>query len=203
TIDPGAGGVDPDVAEGVRKAASALAAAGYIVEEAEPPSIVEGAELWGALLFADVNATLRPVMERTASRDAMRVLDFFTEIVPALDLEGYMTALSTRHGIAREWAQFQEARPLILGPVSTLPPFPVGADLRGVDEMREIVDSMRLVVNVNLLGLPSVALPVGTAQGLPQGVQIIGPRFREDLCLDAAEAIETRVGVITPIDPRS
>lgn len=78
TIDPGAGGVDPDVAEGVRKAASALAAAGYIVEEAEPPSIVEGAELWGALLFADVNATLRPVMERTASRDAMHVLDFFT-----------------------------------------------------------------------------------------------------------------------------
>jgi amidase len=37
---------------------------------------------------------------------------------------------------------------------------------------------------------------------LPMGVQIIGPRFREDSCLAAAEAIETRAGAITPIDPR-
>jgi amidase len=33
-------------------------------------------------------------------------------------------------------------------------------------------------------------------------VQVIGPRYREDLCLDAAEAIEDQVGIITPIDPR-
>jgi amidase len=33
-------------------------------------------------------------------------------------------------------------------------------------------------------------------------VQVIGSRFREDLCLDAAAAIEDRLGVITPIDPR-
>jgi amidase len=29
----------------------------------------------------------------------------------------------------------------------------------------------------------------------------MGPRYREDLCLDAAQAIEDRLGVITPIDP--
>ena len=45
-------------------------------------------------------------------------------------------------------------------------------------------------------------MPVGVANGLPQAVQIIGDRYREDLCLDAAEAIEARLGVITPIDPR-
>ena len=59
-----------------------------------------------------------------------------------------------------------------------------------------------MIVAVNLLGLPAVAVPVGEANGLPQGVQVIGPRFREDACLDAAEAIEARVGTITPIDPR-
>ena len=31
---------------------------------------------------------------------------------------------------------------------------------------------------------------------------MISSRFREDLCLDAAEAIERQVGVFTPIDPR-
>jgi hypothetical protein len=35
------------------------------------------------------------------------------------------------------------------------------------------------------------------------GVQIIGPRFREDLVLDAAEVIEARCPPMTPIDPRN
>jgi hypothetical protein len=34
-----------------------------------------------------------------------------------------------------------------------------------------------------------------------QAVQMISPRYREDLCLDAPAALEERVGVITPIDP--
>lgn len=61
---------------------------------------------------------------------------------------------------------------------------------------------MRMALAVNALGLPAVALPVGVAEGLPQVVQVIGPRYREDLCLDAAAAIEDRLGSITPIDPR-
>jgi amidase len=36
---------------------------------------------------------------------------------------------------------------------------------------------------------------------LPIGALITGRRLREDLCLDAAEAIETRLGLATPIDP--
>ena len=39
--------------------------------------------------------------------------------------------------------------------------------------------------------------------GLPQAVQVIGPRYREDLCLDVAVVLEERLGIITPIDPRS
>ena len=55
---------------------------------------------------------------------------------------------------------------------------------------------------VNALGLPAVAVPVGTAGGTPLAVQIIGQPYREDLCLSAAAAIEQAMGVITPIDPR-
>jgi Asp-tRNA(Asn)/Glu-tRNA(Gln) amidotransferase A subunit family amidase len=68
--------------------------------------------------------------------------------------------------------------------------------------LAEIVKSLRLITTMNLLGLPSVAAPVQVTDGLPQAVQIIGSRYREDLCLDAAEALEQRVGVFTPIDPR-
>ena len=76
----------------------------------------------------------------------------------------------------------------------------LGYDIAGKAQVQELLHTMRLVVSVNLLGLPSVAVPVGVADGLPQGVQIIGSRYREDLCLDAAEAIERQVGVLTPID---
>jgi amidase len=53
-----------------------------------------------------------------------------------------------------------------------------------------------------VLGLPAAAVPVGLAGGLPQGVQLIGPRWGEDLCLDAAATVEAAAGTLTPIDPR-
>jgi len=60
---------------------------------------------------------------------------------------------------------------------------------------------MRLLVAVNLLGLPAASVPTGLWSGLPLGVQVISARYREDLCLDAAEIIEAQRGLSTPIDP--
>ena len=59
---------------------------------------------------------------------------------------------------------------------------------------------MRMVVPVNLLGLPSAAVPAGPGPG---GVQLIGPRFGEALCLEAAAMVEAALGAPVPIDPRS
>jgi amidase len=52
-----------------------------------------------------------------------------------------------------------------------------------------------------VLGLPAMAVPTGLADALPMGVQLIAARFREDVFLEGAEAIEVRAGAITPIDP--
>lgn len=68
--------------------------------------------------------------------------------------------------------------------------------------VRSMLESMRLVLSISLFGLPAVAMPVGTHLGVPRGVQLIGPMYREDLCLDAAEVVEQSLGVLTPIDPR-
>jgi len=59
-----------------------------------------------------------------------------------------------------------------------------------------MLDEQSMLYAVNLLGLPAAAVPTGIQGGVPIGVQIIGPRFREDLCLDAAQAIENGVGVL-------
>jgi amidase len=70
-----------------------------------------------------------------------------------------------------------------------------------VEEAGALFRSMRLVVSVSLLGLPAVTVPIGMGGGLPQSAQLIGPRYGETLCLDAAEAIERSCGALTPIDP--
>jgi amidase len=202
TVDPGQGGVDSDVAAGVRKAAQLLAAAGYVVEEVDPPAVAEAATLWGELGMAEIRAMFLPAVKEMGSPKAVAGLGFILDWVPELDLLSYMKGLAERSRIAREWSQFAVQYPLILGPVSTAQPFPAEYYLAGKAQYGEMMHAMRLTTAVNVLGLPSVAVPVGLAEGLPQAVQIIGPRFREDLCLDAAEAIERQVGVLTPIDPR-
>ncbi|MEU6407892.1 amidase family protein [Microbispora sp. NPDC046933] len=82
--------------------------------------------------------------------------------------------------------------PLILAPICTRPAFAVGADLDPA-WLADWPASMRMSVAANLLGLPAVAVPTGEPGGLPQAVQIIGPRFREDLCLAAAAVVEAAV----------
>ena len=67
--------------------------------------------------------------------------------------------------------------------------------------MAEIVQGLCMTIAVNAFGLPAVALPVAIADDLPQSVQLIGPRYRRHLCLDAAAALGYSLGITTPIDP--
>jgi amidase len=116
----------------------------------------------------------------------------------AMDVE---QAFITRLSVLRSWSEFSEHHPLIIAPIATDIPRKAGTDLEE-GQVAEDLRIMRMAMAVNALGLPAVALPVGITDGLPQAVQVIGPRYREDLCLDAADAIEDRIGVLTPIDPR-
>ncbi|MGH8897919.1 MAG: amidase [Egibacteraceae bacterium] len=203
TLDPAGQGVERAVARGVQRAAEALAGAGYDVQEVDPPppAVTEGANLWGQLFATELRMAVLPVMQRVASTSALTFLDDFFSVVPPVGHTAYVMDFAARNRIARAWTQFQHEWPLVLGPVATIAPPLVGFDLGGPDNVFALVRAHRLTLLVNLLGLPAVAVPVGVWDHLPQGVQIIGPRYREDLCLDAAQALEDKLGVITPIDP--
>jgi amidase len=199
--DPGGRGVDAAVEGGVRAAADALADAGYTVEEVELPAVRDTAELWLTLVLTEVRS-MWPVLGGVISDDTRRFLDDMLTLVPPLDQAAYAAAFMTRQGLARAWTEFQADAPLVLGPVATQPPFPVGTDLEGPDAADAVRGMLDLTVLCNCLGLPAVAMPTGTDRGLPLGAQIIGPRYREDLCLTAAWEVERALGTITPIDPR-
>lgn len=44
---------------------------------------------------------------------------------------------------------------------------------------------------VNLAGLPAISIPAGFSQGLPIGLQLIGPKFSESTIYQAAAAFES------------
>ncbi|HEU5325159.1 MAG TPA: amidase [Candidatus Limnocylindria bacterium] len=200
-LDPGGLGTAAPVQDGVRAAATALADAGYAVEEREPDGIDAAAT---ALVVMDSTPGIRAVWERMAATAPDPVRRFATAFfASAGEPDGLAVEESfvVRHAVRRAWGQFQESHPLIVAPIATEMPSQAGTDL---DEGHVAADirAMRMATAVNALGLPAVAVPVGVADGLPLAVQVIGPPYREDLALDAAQAIEDRLGVLTPIDPR-
>lgn len=195
--DPAGTGVHPEVAAAVDKAASILADAGHELECVRPPDIGQIAATWGALLCAEIRTMLQPLIREHGSADINRVVGWFLNHYQHLDLPGYMRALCDRMRLTRRWLQFLDRYALVVVPVSQEPPMLTNDDLRGPDRVAEIVDAHAMMLSVNLLGLPAAMVPTGLADGVPIGVQIIAPRYREDLCLDAAETVERHVGVLT------
>jgi amidase len=198
--DPAGHGVARQVQDGVRKAGQALADSGYAVDELEPPSIAAAAAADLAMLNTPEIRAALPLVSLLPP-DTQRFLSAFYEAAGDPDPAATIQAFMTRQSLLRAWGQFQEGHPLIVAPIYTDIPFEAGTDLAD-GAVAQTIRGMRMTIAVSALGLPAVALPVGVADGLPQSVQVIGSRYREDLCLDAAAALEDRLGTITPIDPR-
>src|SRR5438477_353415 len=201
TLDPAKQGVHANVAAAVRDAATALANAGYAVEEVEPPDVAGVAATWTTLCINEMRHVTQPYTRKYGGAAINRSLDLTLAAVPDVGLDGYMKALALRAKHIRDWTLFMERYPLVVGPVSTEPPFEIGFDTTSAEPHAEVTRAQRLLVAVNLLGFPAVSVPTGVAGGLPLGVQVIGARYREDLCLDAAEAIEAQRPLPTPIEP--
>jgi amidase len=192
-------GVASQVADGIEAAADLLRQAGYDVVDAHPPHLAEAAAIASRISVQDLRTTGDEVLGMM-SKDARTHLDLMMELVGPVSDREYQQCHADRLAITEEWAQFQRRCPVILAPVATRPPFTHGADLHraGLDE---IMASMAPLLAVNALGLPAAVVPVGTGSGLPQVAQLIGPRHRDELCLDTAEAIEALAGPLSPIDP--
>ena len=185
------------VAAAIDQAAGHLANAGYAVMAIDPPLVAEIAENWRTLLMTDTKVMTQAGIREHGSQEINQVIDDYLAASNTRDGEGYMRALADRTRLLRAWSVFMEGYPLVLAPVSQVPPFPQGEDLKGTERVKQMLDEQSMLYGVNDLGLPAAAVPTGLHNGIPMGVQIIGPRLREDLCLDAAEAVERSTGILT------
>jgi amidase len=199
--DPGGQGIHPDVRTALAAAADALREAGYQVEEIEDvPRLAEALAAYGHMVMTEF-ALAWPRIRTIVPESSRAYIEMSMERTPPVELAEYLRLTGVRLSIQREWAHLLHQYPLILGPVFTEPPVEPGLESSSKDGHERVTRAMRLCTATSFLGLPAVAVPGGVVGGLPQGVQLIGAMYREDLCLAGAAAIERHIGVLTPIDP--
>jgi amidase len=183
------------------RARTALVAAGYEVvdlRESDTPGVRRAAALAFRLLSADLNHQLLPVVERLGSRQMRDYWHAVWEVSdPYRSIGEHVDDLAARTTMLREWLLFLDDYPVLVMPELLGPLLTVGEDVRSAQDSRRVWDSLQPSIAVNLLGLPAATAPTGLDGGLPSGVQVVASRYREDVALAAAEAIEAEVGPLT------
>ena len=188
---------DKEVLALLRTAADHLANAGYEIVEAELPDLAGTWKLWCDLIMTELSVLQEAQMRELGSADFKQTLDGFLKMATILDGRAYMEAIAHRSRVLRNWLAFLESYPVMLTPLSVKRTPELDADLGGDARVRSLFwNDLRFMSSINVLGLPAAVVPVGLVDGNPVGVQLIASRYREDLCLDAAAAIEAKVGIM-------
>ncbi len=190
-------GMHADVAVAIDKAASALSKAGYAVEEVDPPLAKETGEVGYRTLLGEVKALLGADIRNHGSDQINEIFDAYYADFPPYEDEEAIAMLARRTHYARQWSLFLEDYPLVLTPFLLTPFFSAGRDTEGPEGVREVLGRAHWSFIMNFTGLPAGNIPTHIAElptgRQPIGVQIAGRRWREDLIVDAMQAIESEI----------
>lgn len=202
--------VDPDVRAVLSRAAGALRSAGVTVDEGARP----------ALRLADIFDTylrlLTPVLLAGVPPDEFAAMSEFAAGMPADAKDGL--TLFARYGTAthREWLSANEARERVratfaefftrydvlltpVTPVTAIPhdhsePMPMRSIMVG-GKSRPYFDLLAWISAATCAWLPATVAPVGrSADGLPVGMQIVGPYLEDRSTIDFADKLSAIVG---------
>lgn len=99
----------------------------------------------------------------------------------------YLKAMQVRRLIKNDFDKIFKEYDLIITPTTPTTAFKLGAE---IDDPLTLYGNDIFTVPVNLAGLPAISIPCGFSDGLPVGMQIIGPTFAEGRVLNAAYAFE-------------
>ncbi|MFY0646583.1 amidase family protein [Sulfitobacter geojensis] len=201
-VNPEGLNTHPLVQQSLRRAAERLSDAGWDVTEVDSPPFRAPARLQAQLWLAEMERGAKAMFAQEADPDALHVLAEMHKITALPDLNEVLDALQARVGFLREWEMFLAQYPVLICPVSSEPPFP---DLLDLDDFARCLEAQLTQVGLPLMGLPGMSVFTGFGSGeaghTPLGAQLISARYREDIMLDAAEAIEQRsptINVVTP-----
>jgi aspartyl-tRNA(Asn)/glutamyl-tRNA(Gln) amidotransferase subunit A len=210
-------GIEVGVRDATRKAIDLLAELGASVEECSLPRSVEyGLPCYYLIAPAEASSNLarydgvrygpreagaiyREMVERT--RDAgfgdepKRRIMLGTYALSAGYYEAfYGQAQKVRTLIIREHAEAFERFDVLVSPTSPTVAFKVGE--KAADPLAMYASDL-LTIPSCMAGLPGLNVPVGLSEGLPVGLQLVGPQFAENTLFRAGHALERAIGFDT------
>ena len=121
-------------------------------------------------------------------------IEFMYQDRPEHARDSHLEALARRFAICRAWSEFFVKYPVLLMPNSWQRQVVIDDDTRSLARMNQIVGAQSPLLGVAMMGLPGLAVPTGSVDVLPTGVQLVIVKFREDLVLRAGEMIERAAG---------
>jgi aspartyl-tRNA(Asn)/glutamyl-tRNA(Gln) amidotransferase subunit A len=202
-------GVDPKVAETVRKAIGRLEELGATTIECTIPSMEYALAAYYVTCTSEASSNLArfdgvrygPAVETRKSwheafRDVRRK-EFGKEVQRRILLgtfalssgyygKYYAKAQVARGNVRADFARIFRDVDVIAGP--TMPT--VAWKLGEKSDPLSMYLSDILTVPVNLAGIPAISVPCGTVDGMPVGLQIMGRHFEDERVIDVAYAYE-------------
>lgn len=210
----GVAGIEPGVTAAVQKALELAESLGATVEECSLPRSVDyGVACYYLVAPAEASANLarydgvryglrvdgddfREMVMRT--RDAgfgdepKRRIMIGTYALSSGYYDAYYgTAQKVRTVIRREHEELFQRFDVIVSPTSPTVAFPIGAK---IDDPVAMYMNDVLTIPSCMAGLPGLNIPCGLSEGLPVGLQLIGPQFAENTLFRAAHALEKAIG---------
>ncbi|HEM5110415.1 TPA: Asp-tRNA(Asn)/Glu-tRNA(Gln) amidotransferase subunit GatA [Streptococcus suis] len=203
-------GIDPQVKETILKAAKHLESLGAIIEEVSLPHSKYGVAVYYIIASSEASSNLQRFdgirygfrAEDATNLDEIyvktRSQGFGEEVKRRIMLgtfslsSGYYDAYFKKAGqvrtlIIQDFEKVFADYDLILGP--TAPTVAFGLDTLNHDPVAMYLADL-LTIPVNLAGLPGISIPAGFVEGLPVGLQLIGPKYSEETIYQVAAAFE-------------
>lgn len=207
--------VDADVRARMQEYVDRLREAGHVVEEVSLPMVKYALAMYYIIVPAEISSNL-------ARYDGIRYGHRATEVTTLAELYGrtrdegfvaenkrrimvgsyvlssgyfdayYQQAQKARTLLIHAYEELFKEYDLLLGPVAPTPAFGIGENAEDPIKMY-LADIM--TVPPSLAGLPAISVPAGvSSQGLPIGVQLIGPRRSDAQLLALARSLEVARG---------
>lgn len=201
-------GLDPEIAERVRKVGEFLEKQGVTVREVSLPHTHYGLAVYYIITPSEVSSNLarfdgiryglrtegssieelvsKSRGEGFGSEPKRRIILGTFALSSGYADQYYLRAVKVRTMIAQDFAKAFEKVDLLLTPTAPTTAFKIGEKK---DPLSMYLSDI-FTIPANLAGLPGLSVPVGTHQKLPVGVQLIGPKFSEELLFQVGEKIE-------------
>jgi aspartyl-tRNA(Asn)/glutamyl-tRNA(Gln) amidotransferase subunit A len=214
-------GIEPGVKAAIDKALDALRRAGAEIVDVTLPHTDYGLAAYYIIAPAECSSNLARfdgVRYGMSDQDAANVTDaymltrrggFGTEVRRRVMLGTYalssgyydayyVKAQKVRTLIKRDFDSAFEKCDAIVSATSPTVAFPIGSKTK--DPLAMYLCDV-LTLGGNLAGLPGISVPCGLSEGLPVGLQVLAPQWREDVALRVARAYEVASGVKVEVAP--